>query len=80
MSKRIQERKTGEELAVATPRSTCLISRNLLNEKQRSSSGSDASHVPENPQLDSESVLGGIRKQVRNKDQNPATCSQERNE
>ena len=33
-SKRIQEKKTGEGPAVAKPRSTCLISRNLLNEKQ----------------------------------------------
>ena len=42
MSKRIHERKTGEEPAVAKPRSTCLMSRNLLNEKQLSSLGSDA--------------------------------------
>ena len=80
MSKRIQERKTGEEPAVAKPRSTCLMSRNLLNEKQLSSLGSDASSVPENAQLDSESVLGGTRELARNKDQNPATCPQERNE
>ena len=75
MSKRIQERKSGEEPAEAKPRSTCLISRNLLNEKQPSSLGSDASHVP--------GFRVCVRKHqelVRNKDQHPATCSQERNE
>ena len=76
MSKIIQERKTGEELAVAKPRSARLFSRNLLNVKQPSSSGSDASNVLVNPRLDSESVLGSTRKLARNKDQNPATCSQ----
>ena len=35
---------------------------------------------PEHPQLDSESVLGDTRILARNRDQNPATCSQERNE
>ena len=79
-SKRIQESKTGEEPAVAKPRSTCLNSRNLLNVKQPSSWGSDASDVPGNPQLDSESVLRCTRNLARNKDQNPATCSQEKNE
>ena len=76
MSKRIQERKTGEEPAVAKSRSTCRISRNLLNVKQPSSLGSDASNFPVNPQLNSESVLGDTRKLTRNRDQNPATCSQ----
>ena len=56
MLKRIQERKTGEEPAVAKPRFPYLFSRNLLNQKQPSSLGSDASFVPVNPQLDSESV------------------------
>ena len=51
-----------EELAVAKPRSTCLISRIVLNQKQPSSSGSDASDVLVNPQLDSESVLGSTSK------------------
>ena len=68
MSKRIRERTTGEELAVAKPRSTCLISRIQLNEKQTSSIGSDASNVLENPQLRSEPVLGSTRKLVRNRD------------
>ena len=58
MSKRIQERKTGEEPAVAKPRLTCLISRNLLNVKQASSLDSDASNIRGNPQLDSNSVPG----------------------
>ena len=80
MSKRIQERKTGEEPPVAKPRPTCLISRTQLNVKQPSSSGSDASNVPVNPQLDSESVLGGTRKLARSRDQSPATSQQERNE
>ena len=80
MSKRIQERKTGEELVVAKPRSTCLISRNLLNVKQHSCLGLDAPNVPRNPYLDSESVSAGTRKLARNRDQNPATCSQERNQ
>ena len=30
--------------------------------------------------MDSESVFGSTRKLARNKDQNPATCSKERNE
>ena len=51
MSKRIQDRKTGEEPAEAKRRSVCLISRNL-NREQASSFGPDASNVPENPQLD----------------------------
>ena len=46
MSKRIEERKTGEERAAAKPRSTCLISRHWLNVKQLSSSGSASSNVP----------------------------------
>ena len=49
MSKRIQERKTEGELAVAKPRSVCLISTNL-NREQSSSFGPDASNVPVNPQ------------------------------
>ena len=40
----------------------------------------DASDVPANPQLDSEFVLGGTGKLARNRDRNPATCSEERNE
>ena len=65
----------------STPRSTCLISRNLLNQKQPSFV-SDASNVSGNPQLDSVSVLGSTRKLARKKkkDQNPASCCQERNE
>ena len=78
MSKIIQGRKTREEPAVAKPRSTCLISRNLFNQKYTSSLVSDASDVPGDPQLDSESVFGSTGKLARNKDQNPATCSQER--
>ena len=54
-------RKTGEEPAVAKPRSTCLIARNVLNQKQPSSSGSDASNVPVNPQLDSEFCVRKLR-------------------
>ena len=69
ISKRTQERKTGEELAVAKPRSTCLISRNLLNVKQ-----------PSLVRMLLMSVLGSTGKLARNKDQNPATCSQQRNE
>ena len=72
MSKRIQDKKTeGEPTvskpkpAVANPRSTCLISRNLLNQKQPSSLGSDASSILENPQLDSESVSGSCGKMQR---------------
>ena len=80
MSKRIQERKTGEEVAVAKPMSICLISRNLSRQKQPSSFGSDASNVPVNPQLDSESVSGSCGNLQRNSHQNPATFSQERNE
>ena len=45
MSKIIQERKTGVELAAAKPRPTCFISRILLNVEQASSLGSDASNV-----------------------------------
>ena len=41
--------------------------------------GSDASNVRVNPQLDSESVPGSTWKLARNKDKNPATCSQEMN-
>ena len=46
MSKRIQERKTREEPAVAKPRPTCLVPRNLLSVRQTSLLGSDASNVP----------------------------------
>ena len=46
MSKRIQEKKTGEEPAVAKPRPTCLISRNLLNVRQTSSLDSDSFQHP----------------------------------
>ena len=75
-----RKKKRGEEPAVAKPRCTCLISRNLLNQKQPSFLGLDAVIVQGNPQLDSESVLRSTGKPARNKDQNSATCSQERNE
>ena len=65
MSKRIQERKTGEELAEAKPRPRCLISRDQLNVRQASSVESDASNFPRNPQLDSISVPGSTWKHVR---------------
>ena len=51
-----QERKTGEEPAVAKTNQTCLISRNLLHVEQVSSFDSDTSTVPVNPQLNSKSV------------------------
>ena len=70
MSKRLQERKTGQEPAVAKQRPTCFVSRNLLSVKQTSSLGSGASNVPGNPRLDSNCV--------QDRDQNPATNSQER--
>ena len=60
ISKRIQERKTEGEPAVAKPRSVCSISTNL-NREQSSFSG--------NPQLDSGSVQRSCGKL-------PATCSQ----
>ena len=47
MSKRFQERKTGEEPAVAKPRSTCVMSRNLLNQKR--STGKLAQNKAKNP-------------------------------
>ena len=75
MSKRIQERKTEEELALAKPRSVCLISRNL-NREQSSSFVPDASNVLENSQLDSGSVQRSCGKLQRNRNPNPATCSQ----
>ena len=78
MVKRFQETKTGEEVAVAEPRPTCLVSRNLLSVRQTSSFGSDASDVPGKPQLDSNSVQGSTWKQVQFRNQNPATNSQER--
>ena len=73
MSKRVQERKTGEEIALAKPRPTCLILRNLLNVRQTSSSDSDASNVPGNPQLDSNFVSGNTWKHVQDRVKNPAT-------
>ena len=69
VSKRIQERKMEEQLAVAKP-----------NRGQSSSFGPDVSNILENPQLDSECVLRSTSKLTRNKDQTVATCSQERNE
>ena len=79
MSKRTQERKSEGEPAVAKPMSISLISRKL-NWEQPSSLLSDASNVPANPQLYAESVLGGTGKLARDRDQNPATCSEERKE
>ena len=77
MSKRIQERKTGEELAVAKPRPACLISRNLLNTIRDSSSDADASNILVHPQLDSNSVQGSTWKHVQDRVQSPATNSGE---
>ena len=54
--------------------------KKLIESEATFSFGSCASNVPENPQLDSESVLVSARKLERNKDQNPAMCAQERNE
>ena len=72
MWKRTQERKTGEELAVSKPWPRCLISRNLLNVRQASSSDSDASNIAVNPQLDSNSLQGSTWKHVQGRDQNPS--------
>ena len=76
MSKRIQERKTREEPAVAKPSPACVISRNLLNVRQASSFDSDASSTPENPQLDSNSVPGSTWKHVQDRVPNTAKSSQ----
>ena len=56
MWKRNEGRQIGEEPAAAKPRPTCSISRNLLNVRQASSLDSDASNIPGNLQLDSNSV------------------------
>ena len=56
MSKRNEGRQIGDEPAAAKPRPTCLISRNLLNVRQASSLDPDASNIPGNPPLDSNSV------------------------
>ena len=47
--------------------------KNLLSVRQTSSLGSDASHVPGIPQLDSNSVQGSTWKQVQGRDKTPAT-------
>ena len=75
MSKRIQDMNTEEELAVAKPRSVCLISANL-NREQSSSFDPNASDVLVNPQLDSGSVQRSCGKLQRNRNPNPATWSQ----
>ena len=92
MSKRIQERKKEEELAVVKPRSMCLISTNLHRE-QSSSFDPDVSNTPENPQLDPGSVKGAAgncerdivhkgaegncrRDVVQNRGPNQESCSQ----
>ena len=59
------------------PRPTCLISRNLLNERQNPSFVSGSSNVSWNPELDSNSLSGSTRKLVRDRVQNPATSFQE---
>ena len=51
------------------PRPASLISRNPPNVEQTSSFGSDASNVPENPQLDPKSVLGSTWKHVHDRHQ-----------
>ena len=61
MSKIIQERKMEGELAVAKPRSVCLISASLIK-GQSSSFGPDVPNIREKPQLDSGSVKGARRK------------------
>ena len=73
MSKRIQEKN--KNLRVAKPRSVCLMSTNL-NREQSSSFGPDASGAPGNPQLDSGFVLRNCGKLQRNRNPNPATCSE----
>ena len=75
MSKRIPERKTEGEPAVAKPRSVCLISRNL-NREQASSFGPDAADVPGDPQLDSGSVQRSCEKLQQDSNPNPVPCSQ----
>ena len=75
VSKRIQERKTEEEPSEVKPRSECLISTSL-NRGQSSSFGPDASNAPGNPQLDSGSVQRSCGELQRNRNPNPATCSQ----
>ena len=77
MSKRDQERRTGEESAEVKSRSTSLISRNQLFVRQTASLDSDASNVPGNPDLDSISVPGSTGTLVRDRVKNPATSSQE---
>ena len=66
MSKRIQERKTEGEPAVAKPKSVCLSSRNQ-NKGQTSSSGADAATVLVNPQLGSGSVQRSFQETVAKK-------------
>ena len=68
MSRRIQERKTGEEACGSKTEAYMFGVKNLLSVRR-----SDASHVPGIPQLDSNSVQGSTWKQVQGRDQNPAT-------
>ena len=78
MSKRAQERRTEEEpLAVEKARPACLVSRNLLSEKQTTSIDSGASHGLGNQEMGLTSVSGGTGKLARDRSQNPTTHSQE---
>ena len=67
-----------EGSAVARPRPMNLVSRNLCGTKKSLPQDSSVSNSPENQELDQSYVSPGIRKLMRNSNQDPTTYSQER--
>ena len=75
MSKRAQERKTGEEPVVAKSKPACLVSRNL-SAKQSPSLDSGASYSPGSQGLGRNSVFTRAQRSVRDRVQNSTVSSQ----
>ena len=78
MSKRAQESTSEEGSAVAKPRPTSFVSRNLLSAKKSLSQDSSASNSPGNQEFDQSYVSSSVRKLVRNNNQDQTAYSQVR--
>ena len=78
MSKRAQESTAEEGLAVAKPRPTNLVSRNLLSVKKDPPEDLGDSNSPENQKLDQSCFSSSGKKLTRNINQNPTMYAPER--
>ena len=78
MSNRAQESTSKERSAVAKPRPVNLVSRNLLSTKKTPPQDSSATNSPRNQELDQSYVSPSVRKLMRNRNQDRAAYSQER--